>query len=151
MKSLRIPLAAIVALTAPAWATSSIKRTAEHEYPGIVGERIDTCTLCHISTSPTTWNDYGNDLRAANLDFASIENNDSDGDGVSNIDEINALTFPGNAPDSVPGAEGEVAQKVPGCGEVPAQPGAQTGTAWVMLFTIALLAGWRLKRARSGS
>ena len=55
-------------------------------------------------------NDYGKALNQAGVTPSSndtelingltaIEQNDSDGDGFSNIDEINARFFPGNASD----------------------------------------------------
>ncbi|MFU8766931.1 MAG: Ig-like domain-containing protein [Candidatus Methanoperedens sp.] len=68
------------------------------------GTRIDTCTICH--TSVPELNLYGADLEnqlanATSLSegLSAIESLDSDGDGFTNIDEINNLTFPGNASD----------------------------------------------------
>lgn len=62
------------------------------------GSHLDTCSTCHASTSPSkeNLNPYGKDFGAANHDFGAIEAKDSDGDGFSNIDEINAGTFPGD-------------------------------------------------------
>ena len=62
------------------------------------GSRLDTCTTCHASSSPSkeNLNPYGRDFGAANHDFGAIEGKDSDGDGFSNIDEIKAGTFPGD-------------------------------------------------------
>ena len=62
------------------------------------GSRLDGCTTCHASSSPSreNLNPYGRDFGAANHDFGAIEGKDSDGDGFSNIDEINAGTFPGD-------------------------------------------------------
>jgi len=65
------------------------------------------CTLCH--TSPPTTNPYGAALvaqgaMATNITpamFVAVEGLDSDGDGFSNIDEINAGTLPGD-PTSFP-------------------------------------------------
>lgn len=75
---------------------------AESTYPNIVGSRIDTCVLCHTSSIPNM-NPYGAAYLAAGRGLASslhaIENVDSDGDGFTNIQEIMALTFPGNAAD----------------------------------------------------
>jgi hypothetical protein len=53
------------------------------------------CSVCH--TSAPNLNPYGNDYLNAGLDFASIENVDSDGDGYTNKTEINAVTNPGSA------------------------------------------------------
>jgi hypothetical protein len=62
------------------------------------GSRLDSCTTCHASSSPSrdNLNPYGSDFGAANHDFGAIEGKDSDGDGFSNIDEINTGTFPGD-------------------------------------------------------
>ena len=69
--------------------------------------RYTTCATCHTSTDPAGWNSYGLALLAAldGRDFdsalteamASIEDADSDSDGVSNLDEILLGTEPGNA------------------------------------------------------
>lgn len=45
-------------------------------------------------------NAYGRAFRDAGEDFATIEPLDSDGDGAANLDEILALTFPGDANDA---------------------------------------------------
>jgi hypothetical protein len=56
---------------------------------------LNSCTVCH--TSPPTLNPYGNAWLASGYDFAAIAGLDSDGDGFSNIAEIQAGTYPGNA------------------------------------------------------
>ncbi len=60
---------------------------------GTGGTEINSCGLCH-STMPAL-NNFGVDYSVSNS-FATIENLDSDSDSFSNIDEINARTFPGN-------------------------------------------------------
>ena len=62
------------------------------------GSHLDTCSTCHTSSSPSreNLNPFGSDFSAANHDFGAIEAKDSDGDGFSNIDEIQAGTFPGD-------------------------------------------------------
>ncbi len=57
------------------------------------------CSTCHTSNSNFGVNPYGSDLSVADDNFIAIEGMDSDGDGFSNITEIQALTFPGNAND----------------------------------------------------
>lgn len=66
-------------------------------YPQMSGSRIDTCEICHPGGNTNRLNAYGRDYDRRGL--AAIEQLDSDGDGVINIDEINALTFPGDADD----------------------------------------------------
>ena len=61
---------------------------------GTTGTKLDSCTLCH-STIPAL-NSYGTAFKNKGHNFATIEPLDSDGDGFSNIVEINARTFPGN-------------------------------------------------------
>jgi len=65
---------------------------------GTTGSKLDSCQTCHASPSPAkdNLNAYGKDFAGANHDFGAIEPKDSDGDGVSNIDEINKRTFPGD-------------------------------------------------------
>lgn len=58
--------------------------------------KIAKCALCHEPEGPPKRNYFGIDFEKAKHDFAAIESLDSDGDGVKNIDEINANTFPGN-------------------------------------------------------
>ena len=65
-----------------------------------------TCLLCHVgylAASPAidNLNGYGNAHANAGYDFAAIEGLDSDGDGYTNIEEILAGTYPGDA-SSVP-------------------------------------------------
>jgi hypothetical protein len=82
-------------------AGGSDMRAARSKYPDIVGTNIDKCSLCHVSESNYRRDPYGRDYEDARGDFEQIEGIDSDGDGFTNIEEINALTFPGKA-DSVP-------------------------------------------------
>jgi hypothetical protein len=67
------------------------------EYPFIDGTRLENCTLCH--TIPPMRNSYGVAYKDSGRNFAAIENDDSDGDGFSNIVEIGVLTFPGDRAD----------------------------------------------------
>ncbi len=76
-----------------AQAVSSFRTQFQNTYPAARGSQIDSCSLCH--TSAPNLNVYGQAW--SNGDFRSIESQDSDRDGASNIDEIKALTFPGNA------------------------------------------------------
>ena len=68
---------------------------------GTSGGKLDSCLTCHQSqaASKENLNPYGTDFAGANHDFGAIEAKDSDGDGVTNLDEIKAETFPGNPED----------------------------------------------------
>ena len=92
-----ICLAAMLAATS-VHANSGYKAAFEAAYPAAVGSRIDACTLCH--TSPPTRNSYGAAFKSAGHNFQAVEAADSDGDGFTNLAEITALTFPGNAADN---------------------------------------------------
>lgn len=90
------------------------------EVPECAGQVI-TCTTCHVSADPPSWNAFGLALLAARGEgeFAdaipealrAIEYEDADGDGVTNLDEILLGTRPGDArsvwlpPDDAPGGE----------------------------------------------
>lgn len=70
--------------------------------------KVVTCGFCHETVDPPAWNPYGSDLREAiepggafedglAAALRAIEREDSDGDGVSNVDEMKAGTAPGDA------------------------------------------------------
>ena len=65
------------------------------------GSKLDSCMTCHTTQAggKENLNPYGTDLGAVKGDFAAIEGKDSDGDGVTNIDEIKAESFPGDPND----------------------------------------------------
>ena len=68
------------------------------KYPILVGTSLQTCSFCHTASIPLL-NTYGIAYKAKGRNVAAfglIEGLDSDGDGVSNIQEINSLTFPGD-------------------------------------------------------
>ena len=74
---------------------------------GTTDKTLDTCTTCHINGFDR--NPYGADVETELLGgssitvaLAAIEGTDSDGDGDTNIAEINAGTFPGNPSSSLP-------------------------------------------------
>jgi hypothetical protein len=81
----------------PAHAVPGYLANFRTRYPDAVGTRIDACGLCH--TNVPQLNPYGRAFRDAGQ-FADIEPLDSDGDGASNLAEIVALTFPGDAADT---------------------------------------------------
>ena len=62
---------------------------------GTSGTVLNTCNVCH--TSVPSRNSYGAAFASNGHSFTAIENADSDGDGFTNIAEINARTFPGDS------------------------------------------------------
>ncbi len=86
-----------------ALATSDYLVTFNMKY-NTVDTRLDTCDTCH--QDQPILNKYGEDLKdslnmSTTIDqsLAEIEPSDSDGDGFTNIEEINDNTFPGDAND----------------------------------------------------
>jgi hypothetical protein len=84
-------------------ANLEIQKAFKAKYPEAT--TLNKCTTCHVKALPKKDGDhennaYGNDLKATKkdgkYDFAAIEKKDSDGDGVSNIDEIKKGTNPGD-------------------------------------------------------
>ena len=108
-KILIILFLAIALLSVEGYANSSIKQMFTSQYDNQDTE-LDKCATCMRSTSPpASWNPYGTALRN-DPDFnrhnvaqalENIEQQDSDGDGFTNIDEIRNSTHPGN-PDDFP-------------------------------------------------
>ncbi len=89
---------------------------------GTVDSAAQACTLCHVEAGPPKLNPYGASVRVA-LDKAnsksltpevlkSIEELDSDGDGFSNIEEINNDTLPGDPKSHPAGKPSAPAKKV---------------------------------------
>ncbi len=67
---------------------------------GTTNTRLNTCGLCHIDPAGGgARNPYGIDYANNGHSFTAIEGNDADGDGFTNLAEINALTFPGDPKD----------------------------------------------------
>ena len=87
-------------LSSPAQSTPDYLSQFNAKYQ-TTGSKLDSCMTCHNSAAPSkeALNPYGTDFGANNHDFAAIEGKDSDGDGVTNLDEIKAETFPGDPND----------------------------------------------------
>ena len=89
-----------VVASPPASSTPEYLSSFNEKY-GTTGSKLDSCLTCHQTqaASKENLNPYGTDFGAANHDFGAIEGKDSDGDGVTNLDEIKKGTFPGNPAD----------------------------------------------------
>lgn len=85
-------------------ATMDIQKAFKEKYPD--AKAVNTkCSTCHTVALPKKDGDHKNNAYGADLaktkkdgkyDFAAIEKKDSDGDGVSNLDEITKGTNPGD-------------------------------------------------------
>jgi hypothetical protein len=69
------------------------------QYPAAGSTKLNSCVLCHPGGNTANLNGYAKDFAAAGHKFPAIEAKDSDGDGVSNLLEITAGTWPGDASD----------------------------------------------------
>ena len=104
---------------APAWSTMDNVKSFKLAYPG-KDAKAYSCKVCHLGAMGTkaNLNPYGLALQKSKTteskappaadakkltekDYRAIEKDDADGDGASNLDEINAGTAPGD-PASVP-------------------------------------------------
>jgi hypothetical protein len=92
-----ISAAGFTLLVSPAQSTPEYMSQFNAKYQ-MRGGKLDSCLTCHTQQQggKENLNPYGTDFGAAGHDFAAIEPKDSDGDGVSNIDEIKKETFPGD-------------------------------------------------------
>ena len=106
----------VILLVATLAASSTLLATLDNQkgflakYPDAKDKGLGKCTTCHVKPLPKKedheLNAYGKDLKEKAVvdakaekktyDFAKIESLDSDGDGVSNIDEIKKGTNPGD-------------------------------------------------------
>lgn len=100
--TLSLALCLLVSISSEGMAFTSIGNNWRGEYPSSCQTLQDattsteSCVLCH--TGGFNFNAYGQALKDANNNFASIENLDSDGDGRTNIQEIaEDCTFPGDS------------------------------------------------------
>ncbi len=112
-------------------AKTSYLTNANVEYPSIASTPLNSCLLCHTSANPfsnSARNSYGQDYDGANGNFSAIEGTDSDGDTFTNLEEITAFTFPGDA-DSFPVVTGTLKVKSPNGGETWTQ-GTRTVVKW---------------------
>ncbi len=80
------------------WAKSAYLTSFNTKY-GTSGTVLNTCGICHVNPNGGgTRTSYGNDFLANGDSFtAALEARDSDGDTYTNLAEITARTFPGDA------------------------------------------------------
>src|SRR5512135_1028215 len=99
---LLLAVVAVILLRTTVSAQPADLASAEAQYPFIVGSRIDTCNLCHVPNAIPNLNPYGSAYLNHGRNPAAlvaIETLDSDGDTFTNIQELRALTFPGDPKD----------------------------------------------------
>ena len=97
-----VSLALVVGFAGIASANNGALTDFNAEYPG--NSYSNSCRICHTASPPNT-NPYGTDLVGEGATgnnippatFAAVEGLDSDGDGFTNIQEIDAGKFPGDA------------------------------------------------------
>jgi len=89
-----LAMAFVAGFLGTAQATSG-RLTSFNSTYGTAGTPLDSCSTCH--TSVPALNSYGIAENNVNDNFQAVENLDSDGDGFTNIQEIRALTFPGDS------------------------------------------------------
>ena len=87
----------LLSLGQSAYATPSLQTMMISRYPSLRDTPLQSCTTCHMPAKADFLNGYGLALRDAKMSFEEIEDLDSDGDTVSNIDEINDESFPDRA------------------------------------------------------
>jgi hypothetical protein len=82
-----------------AYGLSSYLNQFKTKYPGSAATIGASCVLCHIppGTSLNNLNSYAQAFANSGYNFTTVEPLDSDGDGFSNIQEISAGTYPGDA------------------------------------------------------
>jgi len=81
------------------FAFGGIANSWRQQYPDVCPDlkaASQDCSLCHFPDD--SFNPYGKAVKDANYNFLAIENDDSDGDGRTNGQEINLdCTLPGDA------------------------------------------------------
>ena len=97
----------LMLLTSAAIALPPMLKVFETNYKPVKNGKLvkARCAVCHTAMGKTALNAYGKDLKAqigetktvTADNLKAIEAKDSDGDGVSNIDEIKADSLPGDA------------------------------------------------------
>jgi hypothetical protein len=100
MVKLALVAAAVTAAPVGAYARSTYLSAFDTRYK-TSGTALDSCSTCHGSGGTSTFNPYGAELRASigsgiTTALTVAEPKDSDGDGFTNLQEIQALKLPGD-------------------------------------------------------
>ncbi|WP_440951710.1 PGF-CTERM sorting domain-containing protein [Methanococcoides sp. FTZ1] len=99
-KLIVVLLLAVILLAGPSVVSAkSSFLSSFNQYYDTEDSRLDSCAVCHTGPNGGSLNPYGRAYSESGRNYASIETRDSDMDGFSNLEEIDALTFPGNAND----------------------------------------------------
>lgn len=117
LRNLCFVIAVMLYLAPVALAYEPYLDLAKGTYPSITNTALDSCVLCHLNPAGGgARNPFGEDFKTHGHSFATIEGLDSDADNFTNMVEIDALTFPGDA-SSVPAIAGTIKVKKPNGGE----------------------------------
>ena len=100
----------LVLLTPGAQAKQKFMSGFAQAFPSAAGTPLDSCLLCHtdpVHPGENNLNDYGDDWEDGDFgdkDYLApaLVNRDSDGDGVTNGEEIQQLSLPGDPSSSTP-------------------------------------------------
>jgi len=98
MKNILTSTLLLTALLIPSLclATPGILKMFLAKYPSSESSQLSSCRTCHLPAQENCLNSYALALKENGLDFSLIEKADSDGDTVSNINEIEAKQLPGS-------------------------------------------------------
>jgi len=136
LSSAVLVIAISLAVGGTAYAVSGYLSTFNSTY-GTAGTRLDDCALCHIGIA-TPRNNFAADFAAGGHNFdAALEALDSDGDGFTNLEEIMALTFPGD-PTDFPAAVDNTAPTVVSTVPADAADNVAVTTTIVITFSEAI-------------
>lgn len=91
-----LAVAVILLESRSAFAIPSMQTAFIAKYPDLRETQLNNCTTCHMPNKKDFLNGYAIDLKEAKMDFAKIEELDSDEDGATNIEEITDARFPGS-------------------------------------------------------
>ena len=130
-------------LASPAWARPAHKKSLADYYGPFLDKKLNDCRTCHVPEQPGQEDDkphnpFGSRLKAVRKELAkagkpndlaacldAVADDDSDGDGVSNLNELLAGRSPGESDDKPGAAEADAAGK-----KLPAFRKFRSGYPW---------------------